>query len=157
MTTKSQDRDGASTRAPRPWLTHVRSSPAVLLGGVSLLLCFGALVSGVVRPIGWSPFGLNLADSLLVLSALPAIAALPAWNRWGFAAAASGAASVASWVTYATQGQLGMPVALGWALVVWAYVGPPVTAALAVLAGRTQWFAEAPVAKPEGLEPQGAA
>lgn len=128
----------------------------MFLGGVSLLLCFGALV-GVVRPIGWSPLGLNVADSLLVLSAASALAAIPPWNRWSLAALISGAASVVAWVTYATQGQLGMPVALGWALVVWAYVGPPVTAVLAVLAGRSRWFDETPVAKTDRPESADAA
>jgi hypothetical protein len=144
VTAESHSGDGASARTPRSWLTHIRSAPAFLLGGLSLVACLGALVFGILRPIGWSPFGLNVADSLLVLSAVPALAALSAWNRWGLAAVASGAASVAAWVTYATQGQLGMPVAIGWALVVWAYVGPPVTAVLAMLAGRARWFAETP-------------
>jgi hypothetical protein len=135
----------------------VRSGPAVLLGAVSLASCFGALVFGVVRPIGWSPFGLNLADSLLVLSALPAIAALPAWNRWGFAAVASGAAAVTCWVLFATQGQVGLPELLVWAVVVWAYVGPPVTAVLAMLAGRERWFAETPAPGPGERESAGAA
>jgi hypothetical protein len=142
MTASSQVGDGGSARVTRSWLTHVRSGPAFLLGGIALVLCLGALACGVARPIGWSPFGINVADSLIVLSGVSAFSALLPWNRWSLAALVAGAASVASWVTYATQGQLGLPVALGWALVVWAYVGPPATAVLAILAARARWFAE---------------
>lgn len=128
----------------RSALTHVRSGPAFLLGGASIVACLGALAFGVVRPLGWSPFGLNVADSLIVLSAVPALAAVPPWNRWSAGAVASGALAVFAWVTFASHAELGFPTALSWVLVLWAYVGPPATGLLAMLAGRARWFAETP-------------
>lgn len=135
------------TGAPRAYrraLAHLRSGPAFVLGGASVAACVGALAFGVLRPIGWSPLGLNVADSLIVLSATSALAAVPPWNRWSIAAVASGALSVFAWVTFASHAELGFPDWLGWALVLWAYVGPPATGLLALLAARSRWVAERP-------------
>lgn len=135
---------GEAGRSGRSALTHVRSGPAFFLGAACIVACLGALAFGVLRPIGWSPLGLNVADSLIVLSAVSALAAVPPWNRWSIAAVVSGALAVFAWVTFASHAELGFPDWLGWALVLWAYVGPPATGLLAMMAGRTRWFAETP-------------